>query len=242
MELHFGPRVGEPWPSCSDRKKDMGTQSGCAFDCKRYRIILKNLALWLTSVTLLASYCPTDGDAMTKKQRDYYPDPRLSICSTQWMEAAHNGVLRSIAAQARCSLAKPDPDVHKLDYYVTHENWAVPFGVQLKSVLVDDSVFEGCELAYRVEVDLYDKLRACPMDAILLVQLLPKCGPWIEHVETHSELRNHMLWYSLAGLPPSNAGKPTIHIPFANVVTPEWLARVFERKSKRRLNFQECLR
>ena len=155
---------------------------------------------------------------------------RESDCITSWQERYSDAHLLAVASEACCTLQLPRPDLQKVDWYLTHEEIAVPVFIQLKTLVGGKPVNGG--FSYRIDRKLYNKFRVEDVHNrfILLLVLPPKSEPWMEQHSTHLAIRQCLYWINLSGAPApqdDKSGKVTVHFPLTQIASPEWLMRVY---------------
>jgi hypothetical protein len=107
--------------------------------------------------------------------------------------------------------------------------------LQLKATS-DPSVVHDGFIAWELDVDHYDKLRARASTPKLLVVLVlpPDEGRWVEHSIDALVLRRCAYWEKMTGKPPAAPGQRsiTVRLPLTNVFSPEALRTLMERLSR----------
>lgn len=109
--------------------------------------------------------------------------------------------------------------------------------VQLKATAQADAE-KSDHVAWTLDVDHYDALRATThVPHILVVLLLPsEVTSSVEHSLDHLLIRRCAYWVWLKGAPAAEPGQKTktIHVPKANVFSPDGLRAILERISQGR--------
>ncbi len=108
--------------------------------------------------------------------------------------------------------------------------------VQLKSTIQTPTIADS-RYSYPLAIKNYNELRdtTCSPLKMLVVLFLPKDhDQWLEVSADQLIARRCAYWYGLHGAPASsNTTAQTIHIPTANVLTPQALLTIAERFARR---------
>ena len=155
--------------------------------------------------------------------------------------------LHAVAAKAgmACSASNRHEDNNGIDATLTA--WGpfigggylteVDIKVQLKATIAAPAD-SGANLSYFLSgVNRYNDLRTATVDAarILVVLFLPAdAGEWLSHTADELALRKCAYWQSLRGAPDtSNGSGVTVHLPKAQMFTPQSLTDLAVRLSRR---------
>ena len=150
------------------------------------------------------------------------------------LEGLSDAYLRAVAATAGCSLAKPWPDDHKVDWTV---RWLgatdiAAVDIQLKATATDPG--PGDELRYWCDdLELYELLRR-PRQFIPRILVLTVAAvdteDWLVARESYTTLGCQAYWVSLRGLPAvDNRTGATIRIPKSQAFTPGALGAMMDK-------------
>lgn len=144
------------------------------------------------------------------------------------MEACHNAYFGAISAQACCNRYKPEIDVDKLDWMLTHPDVGIPIGVQLKST--HQSCIKDSHVTHTVKAKTLRKLRNRQYRCFIFLLVLPAKQPWVVDGGDSLALKHSMYWLELTGEPdlPKGQASRTYNIPVANRVTSDWLCELFK--------------
>lgn len=161
----------------------------------------------------------------------FVADPMRSRVKTLWMEQCQVAYLRAVAAQACCSMAKPEPDIHGVDWHLQHERAQIPIGIQLRSAHEEE--LSGEHVTFAIDKKLHDILRA--KDSYyryLFVLILPNDGNWVVPNCDALRVRWCMYWLSVRGEGSLRTKSHAYQIDRSHQVTPQWLCSVFEEFAK----------
>jgi hypothetical protein len=105
--------------------------------------------------------------------------------------------------------------------------------LQLKCTSDVRHLHEG-HIAWQLTRAHYDKLRArSSIPKLLVVLVLPQLeAEWMEHGVESLIIRRCAYWLAMAGLPPITTESRVVHLPRANVFSPEQLMSMMERVSR----------
>lgn len=149
-------------------------------------------------------------------------------------------------SQAECIVANRLSDNRGIDAQLTSFGPFIPgakqevdLKVQLKATISTPTDY-GTHFSYTLKkVAQYDDLRATGVYSsprILVVLFLPQDKTsWLEVTEKSLALRRSAYWVSLVGAPEVTTNSPTIHIPKANLLTPNALRGLFCELSEGRI-------
>lgn len=124
----------------------------------------------------------------------------MSSASTLFMEKFSEAYVRAVAAVACCSVAKPDPDVEKLDLVLSRDLGVQSIAIQLKSTTADSR--DDSSVWYDLDIETYDVLRkvAVGVPRYLVVVLMPgDSREWLQQTEEQLAMRRCAYYVSLAG-------------------------------------------
>lgn len=153
-------------------------------------------------------------------------DPVASKMKTLWMEQCHVAYLRALTAMACCSMAKPEPDIHKIDWQLQHELVHMPIGVQLKSTTQD--VWGEDHVTCTIDAATHEKLRVNDSyRRFLFFLVLPHETPWVSICDESLAISRRMFWLDVKGESRLTADSKTYRVPLNQQVTPEWLCSIF---------------
>ena len=105
--------------------------------------------------------------------------------------------------------------------------------IQLKCTARSDVLKQG-HIVWSLERSHYDALRAESLQPHLLVILLlpDRETEWLEHTTDSLILRHCAYYVKMTGLPALQSSHVTVHVPIANVFSPERLRSLMTRISE----------
>ncbi|WP_406077687.1 DUF4365 domain-containing protein [Micromonospora sp. NBC_00858] len=158
----------------------------------------------------------------------------------QCMEKLQDGVLRAIAAAARCSLSKPDPDPG-IDWMVHHaseshtDDFQALLRIQLKSTYQISHSELGDTFPFVLENAHLKKLARSPVTipSILVVMILPReLASWVKASPSDFTIRHCAYWVNLENHPVTGVEKTSVRIPTNQVFDDLSLCGMMERIGK----------
>ena len=105
--------------------------------------------------------------------------------------------------------------------------------IQLKASSRKDLEFYGY-IAWQLELDHYDSLRAAAaIPHILVVLLLPQdIGQAVEHTIQQIMIRRCAYWVKMTGMEPATGDSKSVHIPKRNIFAPDSLREILTKVSQ----------
>ena len=143
------------------------------------------------------------------------------------------GYVRLIAALAGFSTVRPELDDDSVDLIIRSDGRfdirSPSLEIQLKATS-DQGVLKPAVLALPISRKNYDDLRRrTSVPRLLVVFLMPdERDALFDQTEEQLTLRRCAYWTSLSGLEATEHQTRTVHIPRANLLTPEALRRLME--------------
>lgn len=156
----------------------------------------------------------------------------LGMSITAQQEGLGDAFLMALAATAGCAAARPNPDDDSVDWTLSSRLPRRPkIDIQVKTWMGDDGL--GPALRYPLKIKNYNDLRLSNVVVprlLILIAIPASVSDWTSCSTNELALRHCSYWASLLDMEEvANETAVTIHVPRANVVTPDSLKGLMKK-------------
>lgn len=146
------------------------------------------------------------------------------------------GLVTLIAGRAGCEVSEVKVDRNSRDITISPvKGYQVNIDAQIKATI--NLIDAGIELKYDLDIKNYHDLRATEVgnaQILIVVDMHQLSSRWLRTSRRQTVFNNCAYWVSLYGLPDvGNRYKVRVSIPKNQMLTPEELAQIFERRYAR---------